>query len=137
MSSSKSRREFIQEIACGAAGLALLSFNQPAEAANGPKINKDHIFAVKEAMYYEKLAEDEVKCKLCPKECKVGDKERGWCGVRENSKGTYYTMVHSNPCAAHIDPIEKKPFFHYLPASLAFSISTAGCNFNCKYCQNW
>jgi len=137
--SSKTRREFIQELIGGAAFLPLVSlpFSLSTATAIGPKVDENHIFVVKEAMYYEKLAEGEVKCKLCPKECKVGDKERGWCGVRENSKGTYYTLVHSNPCSVHIDPIEKKPFFHYLPASLAFSISTAGCNLNCKYCQNW
>jgi pyruvate formate lyase activating enzyme len=137
--SSKTRREFIQDLIGGAVFLPFLSlpFSLPTETAVGPKVDENHIFVVKEAMYYEKLAEGEVKCKLCPKECKVGDKERGWCGVRENSKGKYYTMAHSNPCSVHIDPIEKEPFFHYLPASLAFSISTAGCNLNCKYCQNW
>ena len=139
MSSRQTRREFIQELVGGATSIPFLcsSFSRSTEAAIVPKVDKNRIFVVKEAMYYEKLAEGEVKCKLCPKECKVGDKERGWCGVRENSKGTYYTMAHSNPCSVHIDPIEKKPLFHYLPASLAFSISTAGCNLNCKYCQNW
>ena len=78
-----------------------------------------------------------IKCKLCPRECTVGDRERGYCGVRENRGGTYYTLVHSRVCAAHIDPIEKKPLFHYLPGTLAFSLATAGCNVNCKFCQNW
>ena len=67
----------------------------------------------------------------------MGDKERGYCGVRENRGGVYYTLVHSRVCAAHIDPIEKKPLFHYLPGTIAFSIATAGCNVNCKFCQNW
>jgi pyruvate formate lyase activating enzyme len=57
--------------------------------------------------------------------------------VRENRGGTFYTLVHSRVSAAHIDPIEKKPLFHYLPGTVAFSISTAGCNVNCKFCQNW
>ena len=78
-----------------------------------------------------------IKCKLCPRECTVGDRERGYCGVRENRGGTYYTLVHSRVCAAHVDPIEKKPLFHYLPGTLAFSMATAGCNVNCKFCQNW
>ena len=57
--------------------------------------------------------------------------------MRENRGGTYYTLVHSRVATAHIDPIEKKPFFHFLPGAMAFSIATAGCNVNCKMCQNW
>jgi len=92
---------------------------------------------VVEAKFYDKLANKKIKCKLCPRECNVGDKERGYCGVRENRGGVYYSLVHSRVCAAHIDPIEKKPLFHYLPGTVAFSIATAGCNVNCKFCQNW
>jgi pyruvate formate lyase activating enzyme len=92
---------------------------------------------VVEAKFYDKLQNKKIKCKLCPRECNVGDKERGYCGVRENRGGVYYTLVHSRVCAAHIDPIEKKPLFHYLPGTVAFSIATAGCNVNCKFCQNW
>ncbi|UWZ83611.1 AmmeMemoRadiSam system radical SAM enzyme [Occallatibacter riparius] len=90
-----------------------------------------------EARFYEKQAEKRIQCKLCPRACVVGDRERGYCGVRENRGGTYYTLVYSRACAAHIDPIEKKPFFHYLPGTMAFSVATAGCNVNCKFCQNW
>ena len=67
----------------------------------------------------------------------IDDLERGYCGVRENRGGTYYTLVHSRACTYHADPIEKKPFFHFHPGTLAFSIATAGCNVNCKMCQNW
>jgi pyruvate formate lyase activating enzyme len=108
-------------------GLDNLKFQEPAE----------DIPIIKEAMFYESLAEMRVQCKLCPWECAVADQERGTCGVRENRDGKYYTLVHSQPCAAHVDPIEKKPLFHYLPGSQAFSIATAGCNFECKFCQNW
>jgi pyruvate formate lyase activating enzyme len=97
---------------------------------------KDDEF-VREAKYYEKQAEKRVTCKLCPHECRVADLERGTCGVRENRGGTYYTLVYGNPCSAHIDPIEKKPVFHYYPTTEALSIATAGCNFVCKFCQNW
>lgn len=90
-----------------------------------------------EARYYEKLEHEEVRCLLCPKECLVGDRERGYCGVRENRGGTYYTLVHGRPCALHLDPIEKKPFFHVLPGTAALSLSTVGCNMDCKFCQNW
>lgn len=60
-----------------------------------------------------------------------------FCRVRENRKGNYYSLVYGNPCALHLDPIEKKPFFHVLPGTTAFSIATVGCNFQCKFCQNW
>jgi len=90
-----------------------------------------------EARYYEKLAYRKIRCKLCPRECVIDDRERGYCGVRENRGGTYYSLVYSRPCALHADPIEKKPLFHFQPGSLAFSIATAGCNVNCKFCQNW
>src|SRR3972149_9851889 len=90
-----------------------------------------------EAKYYKKLEHKEIECQLCPRKCKVGDRERGYCGVRENKKGIYYTLVYGLACSFHKDPIEKKPFFHFLPGTDAFSIATAGCNVNCKFCQNW
>jgi pyruvate formate lyase activating enzyme len=92
---------------------------------------------VAEASFYEKQPYKKIKCKLCPRECVIDDRERGYCGVRENRGGTYYTLVHSRTVARNIDPIEKKPFFHFLPGSTAFSIATVGCNVNCKFCQNW
>jgi pyruvate formate lyase activating enzyme len=69
--------------------------------------------------------------------CKLGDKERGYCGVRENIGGKYYTLVYGKACAIHVDPVEKKPFFHFLPSRRTLSIASAGCNVNCKFCQNW
>ncbi len=92
---------------------------------------------VKEAQYYEKLPHKKIRCLLCPRECEIDDRERGYCGVRENREGTYYTLVYARPCTYHVDPIEKKPLFHFHPGSMAFSIATAGCNVNCKFCQNW
>jgi len=92
---------------------------------------------VREASYYKKLEELRVQCELCPRQCTVADLERGYCGVRENRKGTYHTLVYSRPCTLHTDPIEKKPLFHYLPGTTAFSLATAGCNIECKFCQNW
>ena len=89
------------------------------------------------AMFYEKLPDNWVKCTLCPRECEVQDGERGDCEVRENRGGEYYTLVWNSPCTAVPDPIEKKPLFHFLPGTLAFSIATAGCNIACKFCQNW
>lgn len=101
--------------------------------AFGQKANLSHV----EARYYKSLPDREIECELCPRRCKLGDKERGYCGVRENDGGTYYTLVYGKACAMHVDPIEKKPFFHVLPGTNALSIATAGCNVNCKFCQNW
>ncbi len=92
---------------------------------------------LKEAAYYKKLPEMEVECQVCPRKCKIGDIERGYCGSRENRGGIYYTLGYALPCAVHVDPIEKKPFFHYLPGTRSFSLGTAGCNMDCKFCQNW
>lgn len=89
------------------------------------------------ALYYKKLNNKKVQCLLCPRECVVPVGNKGFCRVRKNIKGDYYTLVHSNPCAIHIDPIEKKPLFHFLPGTTALSLATAGCNFTCKNCQNW
>jgi pyruvate formate lyase activating enzyme len=89
------------------------------------------------ARHYERLAEKKVVCKLCPRECVVADQERGYCGVRENHDGEFVTLVHGRVCAAHVDPIEKKPFYHVLPGSGALSIAAPGCNMKCRFCQNW
>jgi pyruvate formate lyase activating enzyme len=89
------------------------------------------------ARFYRKLPLKRVECQLCPKLCRVDDTERGFCGVRENVGGEYRTLVYGRPCAMNVDPIEKKPLFHFLPGAWTFSIATAGCNMDCKACQNW
>jgi pyruvate formate lyase activating enzyme len=91
----------------------------------------------REARFYEQLPEKRVRCLVCPRRCVVGDGQRGYCRVRENVGGRYYTIVYGRVCARHIDPIEKKPLFHFLPGTTAFSIATVGCNMACKFCQNW
>ena len=130
------RRTFLKAAAlpCLAAGAAEILV--PSWAGGAASAQDDAQF-VAEAKFYEKLPHKKIKCTLCPRECVIDDRERGYCGVRENRGGTYYTLVHSRVVSAHVDPIEKKPFFHYLPGTLAFSIATAGCNVNCKMCQNW
>lgn len=91
---------------------------------------------MKEALFYEKLEDQKVHCFLCRHHCKINNGKRGLCGVRENKGGTLYTLVYGLPCSYHVDPIEKKPLFHFYPGSKAFSIATAGCNFRCRHCQN-
>jgi len=91
---------------------------------------------IKEAMLYEKLAEDQVRCHLCAHRCSMKQGKRGVCGVRENKNGVLYSLVYGTLIAENIDPIEKKPFFHVYPASKSYSIATVGCNFRCTFCQN-
>jgi pyruvate formate lyase activating enzyme len=128
-------------LACGAAciltktRLARAQQDLPGELElSGPKLPG---VVRHPAMFWEKLEERKVKCLLCPRQCVVADVERGYCGVRENQGGEYQTLVYGTLCSANIDPIEKKPLFHYLPGTTAFSIATAGCNIECKFCQNW
>ena len=92
---------------------------------------------IKEALFYDKLDDQKVQCQLCPRRCVIPAGRRGFCGVRENRDGTLYTLVYAKAVAAAIDPIEKKPLFHFLPGANAFSVATAGCNLKCQFCQNW
>ncbi len=92
--------------------------------------------AVREAYLWEPLKENTVKCSLCSHRCVIKESRRGICGVRENRGGILNTLVYGNLIAQHVDPIEKKPLFHFLPGTLSFSVATVGCNFKCKFCQN-
>ena len=91
---------------------------------------------MKEAALYQKLEGGRVKCVLCAHRCTIRPGRRGICGVRENRDGVLHSLVYGRLIAANVDPIEKKPLYHFLPASLAFSIATVGCNFHCLFCQN-
>jgi len=90
-----------------------------------------------EASYYEPLANKTVQCFLCPNQCVLSPSQWGLCKARKNIDGKLYSMVYGKIATAHVDPIEKKPFFHVLPGSTAFSIATTGCNMRCLFCQNW
>ncbi len=91
---------------------------------------------IKEAMLYDKIADEQVRCNLCAHQCTIKSGRRGICGVRENKEGVLYSLVYGTLIAENIDPIEKKPFFHVYPASKSYSIATVGCNFSCSFCQN-
>jgi len=98
--------------------------------------NKESGVRKMEAYLYESLKDNEVKCNLCNHRCNIKNGRRGICGVRENRGGVLETLVYGKVIARHIDPIEKKPLFHFLPGSLSYSIATVGCNFKCRFCQN-
>jgi len=89
-----------------------------------------------EASYYVPAEDGQVICGLCPHRCRIAPGRRGICGVRENREGRLVSLVYGKPAACHVDPIEKKPLFHFLPGSSAFSIATVGCNLSCPFCQN-
>jgi pyruvate formate lyase activating enzyme len=91
---------------------------------------------MKEALLYERLDDQRVRCHLCAHRCVIAPGRKGVCLVRENREGTLYTLVYGIPLSQAVDPIEKKPLFHFHPGSTAFSIATAGCNFRCAFCQN-
>ncbi|MFZ5366595.1 MAG: AmmeMemoRadiSam system radical SAM enzyme [Patescibacteria group bacterium] len=92
---------------------------------------------MEEAILYKKLKNGNVRCHLCSHRCLIPEGKRGICSVRENQKGILYSLVYGMAIAENVDPIEKKPLFHFQPGSLSFSIATAGCNFRCEFCQNW
>ena len=92
---------------------------------------------MKEAKFYEKRDRKMVRCHLCFHECLVKDGSRGICGVRENRGGTLFSLVYGRSVSESVDPIEKKPLFHFQPGTKTFSIATVGCNFKCLHCQNY
>ena len=92
---------------------------------------------MKEAMLYSKEEDRKVRCHLCRHGCQIAEGKHGICNVRQNDGGTLYSIFYGRPIALAVDPIEKKPLFHYKPGTQAFSIATPGCNFQCPFCQNW
>lgn len=90
-----------------------------------------------EALYYQQLPDKKVECELCPNRCIIDRDKTGICGVRQNIDGKLYSLVYNKPVAIHIDPIEKKPLYHFFPGTRTFSLATVGCNMRCNFCQNW
>jgi pyruvate formate lyase activating enzyme len=135
------KRQFIKFCSLGIAGICI-GANKIDFLSNGiykdlnPE-NRDDLWKwSKEALFYEK-SQRGLYCQKCPHECSLGEGETGKCKNRINHKGKLYSIAYGNPCAVHIDPIEKKPLFHFLPTTKAFSIACAGCNLSCLNCQNW
>lgn len=92
---------------------------------------------MKEALLYESLGGNQIRCNLCVHNCIIADGKLGVCNVRENRNGILYTLVYGQTISQHVDPIEKKPLYHFYPGSTAYSLATPGCNFRCQWCQNW
>lgn len=92
---------------------------------------------MKEAILYQKLGNGQVLCQLCAHYCQIARGKQGVCRVRENRDGRLYTSAFGRTVSKNVDPIEKKPLFHFFPGSTSYSIATHGCNFHCQYCTNW
>ncbi len=90
-----------------------------------------------QAMFFSKQDDGQVWCRLCPRKCMIPDGKRGFCGSRENRGGTLYPLTYGKPCSLGLEPIEKAPFYHFIPGHARFVIAAAGCNLRCKFCQNW
>ena len=91
----------------------------------------------REAMFYTKLADGQVRCKICPRKCVIAPGRRGLCGIRQNAAGTLYMIAYGKPCALGVEPIEKAPFFHFIPGTRRLVLATVGCVLRCRFCQNW
>ncbi|HOE16949.1 MAG TPA: AmmeMemoRadiSam system radical SAM enzyme [Syntrophorhabdaceae bacterium] len=123
------RRDFIK--------IALLTPAALQLEAKEPALKDAHY--LKEALYYRVIdtKKGTVECLLCPRGCTIPHDGSGFCRARKNIKGKLFSLGYASPCAVHIDPIEKKPFFNVYPRSLSFSVASAGCNLRCRFCQNW
>jgi pyruvate formate lyase activating enzyme len=139
-----SRRTFVRGLAASCAGCALAGGRaleaeplQDPLAAGAPLPVEGAGTNPTPARWWKSRPDGWAECGVCPRGCRISEDERGTCGTRENRGGKLYTLVHSRPCALALDPVEKKPFFHVLPGATALSLATAGCNLECKGCQNW
>jgi pyruvate formate lyase activating enzyme len=130
------KREFLRFCGVSLCALSSMSIFGLTETSHA-QMAKKGLIKTKLSPYFTPLEGGEIQCELCPHRCRVAKGKRGLCRVRENREGKYYSLVYGNPCAVHLDPIEKKPFSHVLPGTTSFSLATAGCNFQCKFCQNW
>ncbi len=139
MKAKISKRTFISRALAATTGLictdALALTNKTAVSESDSA--KDSLWKwSKECMFYEETPRG-LKCLICPNECYLKPGDTSMCRNRVNFRGKLYSIAYGNPCAMHVDPIEKKPFYHFYPGTRSFSIATAGCNFSCLNCQNW
>ncbi len=126
------KRDFIKKCATLSAGMICF----PARIYHAALQDNTGTVYRKEAMFQEETARG-IMCRICPNECVLKEGEISKCNNRKVFKSKLYTMAYGNPCSVAVDPVEKKPLYHFLPGSRAFSIATAGCNLVCLNCQNW
>jgi len=136
LENSLTKREFLKFCGTSLCTLCLTHLLSLPETLRA-QMAKKGLIKTKLSPYFTPLKGGEIQCELCPRQCRVPKGKRGYCRVRENRGGKYYSLVYGNPCAIHLNPIEMEPFFHVLPGTKSLSIATAGCNFDCKFCENW
>jgi pyruvate formate lyase activating enzyme len=137
------RRQFLTK---GCASALVAALGLPVATGCAPTSETDdpeHIARtpapseLREAMHYRRLDDGRVRCQICFRQCIVTEGRLGFCHNKKNVGGAYYSLVHGQPCALQVDPIEKEPVFHMLPGTRIFCVGTASCNSRCKFCQNW
>ncbi len=138
---SQGKREFLRACAfaagyCVLRGASTGPVLNAAVAAGAPRRKDIDWKWSKEALFTKKSSRG-VRCLKCPRFCDLAEGETGFCRSREVHGGKMYSIAYGNPCAVHVDPIEKKPFYHFLPTTRSYSIAAAGCNLRCLNCQNW
>ena len=127
-----SKRQFLKKCAVLSAGMFCL----PGTGVISEDLNEKQRLFRKEAMFQEETARG-IMCRICPNECVLKEGELSKCNNRKVIKSKLYTLAYGNPCSVNVDPIEKKPLYHFFPGTKAYSIATAGCNLVCLNCQNW
>jgi len=130
------KREFLKFCGrsfCALYAAHLISFPETSQA----QMPKKGLIITKLSPYFTPLGGGMIQCELCPRRCRIPNGKRGFCRVRENRDGKCYSLVYGNPCVIYLDRIEREPFFHVLPGTSSLTLSTAGCNFRCKFCENW
>lgn len=130
------KREFIKT-ACTLAGTAWAQRIHAGNEHPYPSATKENLWKWSKECMFKSETPRGIKCEICPNECILQPGDTSFCRNRVNFRGKLYSIAYGNPCAMHVDPIEKKPFYHFYPGTRSFSIATAGCNFTCLNCQNW
>jgi len=130
------KREFLRFCGTSFCALSLAHIFGFPETVRA-QMAKKGLIRVKLSPYFTSLGGGEIRCELCPRRCRLSRGKRGFCRVRENRDGKCYSLVYGNPCVIHLDPIEMECFFHVLPGTRSLTLATAGCNFQCKFCENW
>ena len=136
-----SKREFVKYglLGIGGAAVSTSNINLIAKNISNMDINaatEKMTKWTKEAYHYINMP-NAVRCMLCPDQCVIRPNDKSICHTRTNINNKLYTTAYGNPCIVNVDPIEKKPLFHFQPGSRSFSIAAPGCNFRCEFCQNW
>src|SRR5512145_531442 len=138
MCAKLTKREFLQKMCYTASGAFFFLKGNHAYASSDNRENlSEKPWKWSKLAMFSENTDRGIKCLICSNSCILKSGDTSFCRSRINYKGELYSIAYGNPCAVHVDPIEKKPFFHFLPGSRAFSLATAGCNLECKCCQNW